>query len=294
MPNALSDRDWKNLLRRVDRGHCTPIIGDGALTGDQPRQCDIATRWAKEYDYPLPDASDLARVAQYMAVIEGLLPREDIIDLINCAPPFDPNVPNDIHNVLARLPFVVYVTTNASNAMTQALAAQHKSPKREICRWKPGLEYVESVFDSTQGFEPDVANPVVYHLYGSEQNAASLVVTEDDHLDYLVNVSLNNHGVIPPRIRRALAEPSLLFIGYQLDTVAFRVLFRGIVHAINRLGQQPLNLAVQLPPDNADAQIEYFEAYFENFADLRVRVYWGTVEEFAEELDDRWREYQDG
>lgn len=294
MANALSDRDWKNLLRRIDRGRCTPLIGDGALAEGQPRKQDIARRWAKEYGYLLDNSTDLARVAQYMAVVEGLLPKEDIIELIQRAPPFDHTVPDDIHNVLAQIPFPVYITTNPTDSMVQALVAQGKRPQREICFWKSSLDYLESVFDTARGFEPDTDTPIVYHLYGNEQSAESLVITEDDHLDYLVNISLNNHSVIPARIRRALAEPSLLFIGYQLDTLAFRVLFRGVIHAINRLGQRPLNVAVQLPPGDSDIQIEYFETYFEDFADLRVKVYWGTVEDFAAELDDRWKDFKYG
>ncbi len=293
MARPLSDRDWKTLLGRIQKGRCTPIIGDGALEQGQPRRSEVALRWAKDHNFPLQDATNLAQVSQYVSVAldDPLVPKEDMIELISNAPPFDPNLPGDIHNTLARLPFPVYITTNYDNAMSLALKAQRKNPHREICRWNHALRDEPSAFDADQGFDPNPAGPVVYHLYGHDGIPESLVMTEDDHLDYLVSISMGNHAVLPPRIRRALAEPSLLFIGYRLDSLSFRVLFRGIIHTMQGLGRT-LNLAVQLPPD-LEPQVEYLENYFEDFADLRVKIYWGTAQEFAQELSKRWRVFDD-
>ncbi len=293
MPQPLRDRDWKTLLSRIERGRCTPIIGQDAVAEGQPSRVDIAGQWARKYDYPLVGNLDLAQVAQFVAVQMGdpLVPKEEILDLIRQAPPFDPNIPNTIQRTLARLPFPVYITTNYNNAMTRALEAEGKEPRRELCRWNRLLRDWASVFDAEEGFEPDPSNPVIYHLYGSDESPESLVVTEDDHLDYLTDISKSNHAVLPPRIRRALAEPSLLLIGHRLETLAFRVLFRGLLHAIQGLGRT-LNLAVQLPP-NSEILVEYLEIYFEDFADLRVKIYWGDLTDFAEELDIRWREFNE-
>ena len=38
-------------------------------------------------------------------------------------------------------------------------------------------------------FKPSPQTPVVYHLHGHRSVIDSLVLTEDDYLDYLVNMS---------------------------------------------------------------------------------------------------------
>jgi len=81
-------------------------------------------------------------------------------------------------------------------------------------------------------YEPDPFNPVVFHLHGSDENEDSLVLTEDDYLDFLVNMS-RNERMLPPRIERALTEASLLFIGYRLRDVNFRVIYRGLVQKLD-------------------------------------------------------------
>ncbi|MCZ7543772.1 MAG: SIR2 family protein [Anaerolineae bacterium] len=183
----------------------------------------------------------------------------------------------------------MYLTTNYDDRMTQALAAQGKKPRREMCRWNDALKGVESAFDAPAGFTPDASNPLVYHLYGHDGVTQSLVLTEDDHLDYLVRVSAGKK--LPPRVEEALAWSSLLFLGYHLDSLTFRVLFRGIIHSMEGK-MKTLNVAVQTEPVS-QPHVEYLVNYHEMFADVRTTLYWGTPQEFARELADRWSDFRD-
>lgn len=281
------DRDWLNLMKRIERGRCTPVVGGEALMQGQASLKDIAQRLAKEYNYPLP-VNDLAEVTQYIAMMERSFVKEEIADLVAKAPPFDPGEPYNIHNVLAKLPFSIYITINCDDAMFAALHALGKNPRREICRWKAGPEIVSSIFDTTTDFEPDPSNPVVYHLYGYYQNPDSLVLTEDDFIDYLVNVAANDYAVLPVPIRRALSEPSLLLLGHQLETFAFQTLNQLIIDS-TRSGHS-LNLISLMPPQES-SRISYLTSYFGSLVDWRSRIYWGSLQELAKELDERWRDY---
>jgi hypothetical protein len=52
-----------------------------------------------------------------------------------------------------------------------------------------------------------------------------------------------------------------------------------------------MSVAVQLPYDDAHPNKkaeEYITKYFDN---MKVRVYWGTAKQFADELWKRWRTY---
>jgi hypothetical protein len=114
--------------------------------------------------------------------------------------------------------------------MYLALKNRGRDPKRELCRWNQFVELEEtSVFKS--GYTPTAANPLVYHLHGHYDLPQSLVLTEDDYLDFLVHLS-RDQALLPPAVQRALAGTSLLFIGYSLSDWNFRVLFRGLVGSL--------------------------------------------------------------
>ena len=118
---------------------------------------------------------------------------------------------------------------------------------------------------------PSPEDPLVYHLHGRLDILESLVLTEDDYLDFLVAISQDDR-LLPHPIQKALAGSSLLFIGYRLADWDFRVLHRGLVMA----GEQSLrrlSVTVQIP-EHPEAN-QYLDQYF---GAMNVRVFWGTAE----------------
>lgn len=290
----LSEADWKNLLRRIQTGKCTPFIGAGASAGRMPLAREVAQNWAHNHGYPLSDSTDLARVAQFIAIeIDDLRPKEDMAEICAQAQLPDFSDPDEIYGLLADLPLPIYITTNYDDFMTRALKSRHRDPRPEVCRWNRFLELDPSVFATTPTFQPSVAVPLVYHLHGCKDVAQSLVLTEDDYLDFLVRMS-RDINLLPAPIVKALAGTSLLFVGYSLSDWNFRVLFRGLIGSMGAsLGMR--SIAVQLAPLGTDAPASareraqhYLNAYFEKIQQIPVRVYWGTAAEFAAELRARW------
>lgn len=292
MTETLSDRDWQILLGRIQVGKCTPFLGAGVAHGVLPLGSEIAQKWAKDYDYPLEDSYDLARVAQFLAVSthDSMFPKEQLIELIkNVALP-DFNAPDEPHGVLADLPLPIYMTTNYDDFMIKALVGRQKEPQRELCRWNSFLKGRPSAFDLAAGFRPTPANPVVFHLHGHNEVPESLVLSEDDYLDFLVSIS-KDRNLLPPRIQEALTGASLLFIGYRLADWDFRVLFRGLVMAMES-SLRRISIAVQLPPGSAAEKQSAQKYLTDYFAGINVRVFWGTARHFAAELRKRWVRFQ--
>jgi SIR2-like domain len=283
----IEDRDWERLLARIQGGHCTPFLGAGACFGTLPLGSEVARRWVADEDYPLEDEGDLARVAQFLSVNgDPMWPKEKICAELRGLGPPDFDRPGEPHAVLAELPIPVYMTTNYDDFMMQALQRAGKSPHRELCRWNDLLKDTPSVFDAHDGFVPTVEDPIVYHLHGTLDLPESIVLTEDDYLDFLVSVS-RREDVLAPRIQQALSSTSLLFLGYKLADSNFRVLHRGLV-ANSQPGLRRLSVAVQLSPVDSDTAREYLARYFEA---MSVIVYWGDADEFARTLLERWTEY---
>jgi hypothetical protein len=293
MATRLSDRDWEVLLRRIQDGKCTPFLGAGVDYGVLPLGSDIARKWTEDFHYPLADCFDLARVAQFLAVIhrDPMIPKEELLKSFADIDPPDFTEPDEPHGVLADLPLPIYMTTNYDDFMVKALVKRGKDPRRELCRWNGLLKKRPSVFDAGSGFRPTPANPVVFHLHGHNEVPESLVLTEDDYLDFLVNIS-RQQDLLPPRIQEALTGASLLFIGYRLADWDFRVLFRGLVTSMEA-SLRRISVAVQLPPDAPESENQAAQSYLTDyFEDIKVRVYWGTAREFANEPRERWRGFR--
>jgi hypothetical protein len=295
MANTLSENDWETLLNRIQQKKCTPFIGAGACAGTLPLGSDIARQWADKYRYPLPDKWDLAKVSQFMAIEkDDMAPKEDIQAQFMKIPAPDFTKQDEPHSLLADLNLPIYITTNYDSYMYMALRDQGCDPKRELCRWNRFVEMEDSVFGS--GYSPTPANPLVYHLHGHYDLPQSMVLTEDDYLDFLVRLS-RDQKLLPPPIVKALAGTSLLFIGYSLSDWNFRVLFRGLVSSLGAsLGYT--GVAVQLAPhatdevDNSQARAQhYLDSYFEKIQQIKVRVYWGDIKEFTAELRQRWDKF---
>ena len=303
MANTLDESDWNILIKRIYAEKCTPFIGAGACAGTLPLGSDIARNWAKEHSYPLHDAGDLARVSQFLALKDPIFPKEEIQALFRKVAPPDFTKPDEPHALLADLNLPVYITTNYDSFMYRALKDRQRDPKRELCKWNKIIEdEATSVFGTEEkrtDYRPTPANPLVYHLHGHYDNPQSLVLTEDDYLNFLVNLSSEAQTVLPPVIRTAMAQTSLLFIGYSLSDWNFRVLFRGLIGSGGSSHGYP-SVAVQLTPtslvDNSEegknrAQ-EYLNNYFATIQQIKVKVYWGDVKEFTTELRQRWEKFK--
>ena len=197
------------------------------------------------------------------------------------------------HALLARYPISVYLTTNYDNYTTLALQQLGKAPVTKICPWYLGADRDE-ITKIPRGFKPSSDEPLVYHLHGSFEQPASLVLTEEDYLEFLITLT-QHHGVrsqsvIPPQVVLAMARQPLLFVGYSLRDWSFRTLFRGLRRTVAEVHRRR-HVSIQLAPlsrrhdDEVRSRAEdYLRSYYDK---LNISVYWGSAREFCEELDRR-------
>lgn len=276
MLKSLDEQSWNLLLDRIADKRCTPFLGAGV--SPHPQAAQIARLWADEWKYPMPDSDDLGHVSQFLAVKsrDGMMPKEKLLKIFRDTSKPDFDDPTEPHGLLADLNLPLYLTTNYDNFMYQALRSRNRDPSQIVCRWN------DSVPKPTSLREPTPASPWVFHLHGSDLVTESLVLTDDDYLDFLLTSSRDKR-LLPHQVSRALADTSLLFLGYRLADWSFRVLFRGLIYAVPE-ARRRLNIAVQLPSPHS-AECDYLEAYFSN---MKVQVYWGNATDFVKELRRRW------
>jgi len=285
---------WKLILRRLksDVVACTPILGPELSFGSMTARGNVARAWAMELEFPFEEKHDLPRVAQFAAVkLSENDARDEFIRYFRTIQPPDPEDPEDPYYILARLPFPLYLTTNYDSFLYQALAQiKDKKPRQEFCRWQDELREGPSAFSPP--YERHPATPLVFHIYGHAGQPDSLVLTEDDYLDFLETFS-RDASVIPAPIG-ATKNTALLFLGYRLRDLDFRVLLR-FLNLKHSKETKRIHLCVQLAEDPAEATasraLAAVEEYLEQFCEqLRINVYFGTCRQFLSELQKRWKE----
>jgi hypothetical protein len=302
---------WPALLQSIRSGRCTPVIGPGLVEAMLGSTRDLARAWAKTYHYPMvADREDLPQVAQYLVVHQDMnFPRDELENALrgSIRERYPQAVPKDMqdaplddlfaavagwrrehgrldgHEVLAGLPVPIFITTAVDRLLEQRLQQRGKAPASGLCAWNG------DVVDEAGDARPDVQRPLVYHLFGRLDARDSMVLTEDDHFDFLIGVT-GNRDLIPVTVRRALADTALLFLGFHMDDWNFRVLFRSI---LSQQGggrrKRYAHVAAQIDPEQGRAldpirARRYLEGYFDA-AD--ITIYWGSAEDFLRELKAR-------
>jgi hypothetical protein len=307
---------WEGLIANIEYGECTPIIGPRVHSRWLPTPAEIARRWSARHEYPFPNKEDMARVTQFLVSYHGkpfprrqllktlkeslterlpeeLLPTEShrrltLTQLIQAVEwrNLAEDDPYQIHQTLASLKLPLYLTTNCDSFMVEALKAQGSDPVREICRWDTHLDDLPSRFAEDDAYEPTPEEPLVYHLFGSDEEANSLVLTEDDNLHFLTRI-VAERDRIPNTIRGALSASSLMFLGYSLYDWEFRILMHGLVMNLDqRLGFK--HVAVQLEFEHVkDPKTvrDFLERYFQ---EADINVYLGSPAQFIAELREHW------
>jgi SIR2-like domain len=274
--------EWRRLVHLLERQTVVPIIGLAADRGVLSAGFELARQCTAEFEYPFEDSDNLARVAQFVATVtDHMSIREKLLDWFAAAKPPDFNALDSVHGLLADLPLPIYITTAYDDYLIQALKAKQRDPRQEFCRWNRLISEEKSVFGN--GFIPTKTTPVVFHLFGHRGVPESIVIAEDDYLDFLRN-TLRESDIIPIEIRRRLSQASPLFLGYHPADLEFRVLIGSFGEYLSnsmRGGTVQLQLGKEVTEAHLPRAQDYLSSYFRTH---RLKIYWGTAREMLTEL----------
>jgi len=272
--------DWEPLLFNLKKQKLVPFLGAGASLGFDgapglPGGGKLAETLAKESGYPGGDKSDLLRVAQYYALTFGELRlRESLNEKLSL-----PEVkPGEVHNLLAGWPIKIVLTTNYDNLMERAFSKKDKDPAKAIYQRDGDQEQIQT--------PPSVEKPLVYKLHGSLEDVDSMIVTEDNYIDFLISL-VEGNPKLPDAVSAIFRTDSILFIGYGLKDWNIRVLLRYF-----RRDNDIRSFAVQRDrraAENADASREW-ESIVLYWERKNISIYNCDALAFVRELDRRYRE----
>jgi hypothetical protein len=264
-----------------------------------PSGQELSRELADEFGYPLTDRDNLARVAQFIATThQGAFARRKIQEkILRSQRKFDggdrAKVPQN-YTRLAALSLPIYLTTNYDDFLARAISA-HTGQKAwvEISRWSDRLAEELGRYPTRQ---PSADSPLLFHLHGVADNVSSIVATEDDYIDFMVSLAnrgmKERDGVLPHWVRRALAQTTLLFVGYSMNDWNFRVLMRHLMKQQKILRtDQYFSVSIQMPPDDKliapDKRKEAEQFLSDYVGTTAIQILWVTAEDFLSQLQER-------
>lgn len=211
--------DWSVLVDNLKDQELVPFLGAGASLGFNgsdglPTASELAESLAQACHYPGYDTSDLLRVTQYYAGAKGELKLRKLVHKKLSPPRVRPS---EVHKILASWPIKAVLTTNYDNLMEDAFRNKDKKPFVDLYDRRGDQQPIK--------IEPSVDTPLIYKLHGSLDDIDTMVLTEDDTIDFLISLIKGNPGV-PSKIRSLFETCSILFIGYGLKDWNIRVLLR--------------------------------------------------------------------
>jgi hypothetical protein len=313
------DRRWAALRSSHHAGRFTPILGPGMSDELHGSRRAIAERWAERWQMPLAahNRDDLAKVAQFLRVelrrgevlnkldeylkeeISERVARADPEDAFYGLDPADPKDammkagrfllrdPGNAYRTVAAMPVPVFITTNWTTLLEQALRARRppKNPTTLYFPWTKRTKWPR-LPDALE--EPTVEEPLVYHLCGGLDDLVSLVLTEDDYFEWLT-AWITRQKLVPDDVKMALMNRSLLFLGHRLDDWEFKIVFQAILsYEGSKNLSENQHVGVQLNPGSQLVEPEAAQKYLESYFGINsISVYWAETRRFLDEYRER-------
>jgi hypothetical protein len=208
--------------------------------------------------------------------------------------------PHEPHRFLARLREVTtIITTNPDDLLEEALIQVGRKPVLHPCSWEKLDDVLEGEPDEGKPVEPTGDRPHVYQLFGNLGDAEQVVVTEDDYFRFLATVNRKRaDDLLGDQLRRKLVSSALIFLGFRITDWDFRALIRLLLDQGGRAKRgRFMHVAVQIDPDDgthteAVLARRFFERQFNDLVSDntggKLAIFWGSTENFIQELAHQW------
>lgn len=276
---------YKTVVKAFGDGRVVPFLGKGAnLCGrpagahwqaqhDLPSDTELAEYLADNFGYPAPDRKDLLRVAQYVAVMNGVGPLYENLRTL-----FDTDyTPTALHQLLAMIPSVLsakgypprhqlIVTTNYDDLMERTfkevgepfdvvIYIADTDQRGNFVHWPHGA--APRLIDKPNEYSDlpiempacNLKRSIILKLHGAVDRADaeqdSYVITEDHYIDYLAHKDVSNP--LPSTLAAKLKKANFLFMGYTLRDWNLRVILQRL------WTQQHLSYSSWAIQENAEA-----------------------------------------
>ncbi len=275
---------WETLIFSIQQKKCILMLGPDVSTEEmkgmsRPLTEILANKLAKKIEPGIKkriNIDDLAEVSQFYYMKEG---RHALEAQVSSFYGTRLSLTNDFHMNLAYLPFYFTVTTTPDNMFFQALQEKGKIPHNEFYNFK-GKKPGNVVMGTTD-------KPLVFDLYGKVDDPTSLLLTEDDLLDFLVAL-ISKNPPLPDNILSELGDESkcFLFLGFGFRHWYLRILLH--VLKIRSKGAYSFALEQFMPINTTELERTIF--FFQK-SDFKIHIFKDDLGHFARQLREKYEKW---
>lgn len=278
---SLTVQDWRRLVETIQRGTCVLLLGPGVAVDERhpqrlPLQALLAqSLLAQQGGNATDEPPDFRHIAQMFLAREGA----DRIDLeMSIRDFYAPYASRttELHRLIAQLPFHLCVSTTHDQFLANAFVEKRKKP--QCCYY--GFRKPSAV----SGINPGPRSPMVFNLYGDLSDADSLVLTENDLLDFLVSV-VKDKPPLPSAVtaRFSAADTSFLFLGFGFHRWYVRILLHVLQSSRHRYSSFALEDAGFFSHPERPQTAVFFER--EHLIRFKLLSWQSFVRELAEQVN---------
>ncbi|MBL8349261.1 MAG: SIR2 family protein [Burkholderiaceae bacterium] len=278
---------WNSLVEGLQSGKCVLVLGPdipasprapnaapAKLTSARDTFCEYLACQLRDEGLSVGEQALFGVAQQYEDT-----PAFQSVKLKNIAAKFFRELaldPGPLHAELSRLPFPLVLTTCHDTLLQKALAAADKPAQTFSYHYRGEPRDIRELEEP-----PDNDRPTVYHLFGNSTNPDSLVLTENDLLDFIRNL-IAARPKLPDSLKSHLRDKTFLFVGFGIRHWYIRFLLKLLIRALDlSTGAVALESLGEMDPREREQTVLFYRR------GTRVEVVENDALSFLGELNER-------
>jgi len=238
----MRDVIWSSLITSMQAGQCVLVLGPdipvepaAGSPSAMPSGTSLREAFCQDLAKQLEEADQKVGEKVLFAVAQQFndSPEFATVNLKNIAAKFfraRGYSPGPLYLELAQCPFSIVLTTCHDDLFAKALKENNKEPTRYWYHYQGEPRDNKEIAGT-----PDPYSPALYHLFGAVDEPNSLVLTENDLLDFVIHVTAGRPK-LPDSLRSALRNKTFLFLGFGIRHWYLRVLLKLMVRSLELSG----------------------------------------------------------
>jgi hypothetical protein len=221
---------YESIVASIKKGECILFLGAGVHFPSKEFKYDeavcppLGTKFSEDLAgacsfaklFPSESVRNLQRVSMCYELEHG---RKSLVDKIQSAVDTGKK-PSPAVCALAKLPFQLIITTNYDRLFEEALVKAGKRPVVHVYNPKDGEKTPDHLTH-------DENNPYIFKLHGDIQSPESIVISDEDYIQFVLRMSEKESShPVPQTFRYNLSRWPTLFVGYSLLDYNLRLLFK--------------------------------------------------------------------
>ncbi len=225
----MTDDQWNQLIFAIRKGKCLLMLGAGASTLTQNGATRPYTEWLaleladqlrrENHSLEESETGSLLYVAtEYLQCFQSVIRLQSEVERFYRE---KAKQPSELLKIIADLPFPLIINTAPDTLLEKAWLGLGKdyrkayySPLKERSK-----EEAEQQLD-----DPSGDCPLLYNLFGSVEDPASLVLTEKDRLNFIEDIIQHNNAIPNAILKEFREDKVVLFFGFDFEQWHLRIL----------------------------------------------------------------------